>query len=75
MYQIVGFTINIEEYFTDEQLQNVYFLSSSNGSASFFIPAMVCAILNLFISGKNSLLSWITLVFTYISGLTSVPLK
>lgn len=69
MYQIVGFTINIEEYFTDEQLQKVYFLSSSNGSASFFIPAMVCAILNLFISGKNSLLSWITLVFTYISGL------
>ena len=53
MYQFVGFTINIEEYFTDEQLQKVYFLSSSNGSASFFIPAMVCAILNLYIHFEN----------------------
>lgn len=69
LYQAVGFTINIEKHFTSEQLMYAYFLSSSNGSASFFIPAMVLSILNLYISGKNNLLSWITIVFTYCSGL------
>lgn len=69
LYKYVGFVINIEEHFSEEELQFAYFLSSSNGSASYFIPAMTMAVLNLYISGKRNLLSWITIFFTYCSGL------
>lgn len=69
LYRYVGFVINIEEHFSAFELQFAYFLSSSNGSASYFVPAMTLAVLNLYISGKKNLLSWITICFTYCSGL------
>ena len=71
MISVVGFTVNIEEVYGEDSLQNmvVCFLSNANLSASFFIPGMLIATLNLFMSSKYNLISWILLISTFLSGL------
>lgn len=71
MIYFFGFVIDVEEIYGFEFVEenNVCLLSNSNMSASFFIPAMLIAIYNMFLTSKFNLMSWTVLIASYLSGI------